>query len=226
MTLLLSMLPFYLIGNVHCAGMCGPLVFMLARHRFRYFYFLGRTLSFALCGLLAGAGGAVLNIVLEEFYLAAAASLVMGVAMILVGAALFFGTPEFSVHPFSNFMARMNRSLSVLMLQDQAWPTFLFGFFTILLPCGQTLIVFSACAVYGDPWAGFINGLCFALLTSPALAAAMHTSSWMGWLKPHHTTVTASCAIGVGLLSICRGLAEMGLISHLVLNEKYHFVIY
>ena len=57
MTLLLTMLPLYLFGNVHCLGMCGPLVMLIGQHHFRYFYFVGRTLSFTLAGGLAGAAG-------------------------------------------------------------------------------------------------------------------------------------------------------------------------
>ena len=62
MSLLITMLPLYLLGNLHCIGMCGPLVMLLGQQRCRAFYFLGRTLSFTLAGLLAGALGSVLQL--------------------------------------------------------------------------------------------------------------------------------------------------------------------
>jgi sulfite exporter TauE/SafE len=226
MSLLITMLPFYLTGNLHCMGMCGPLVFMLAQHRFRYLYFLGRTLSFSFCGLAAGAGGSILNIFLNEYHLAAVASLLFGGILILIGSCSLLGAKIGQIKAISKLMNRFNRPLSVLMLRDQPWPTFLFGFFTVALPCGQTLVVFSACALYGDAWVGFINGLCFALLTSPSLIGAMHASFWLQRLKPHYHLITAICAIGIGGIAICRGLAEISLIPHLVLSAKYHIVIY
>jgi uncharacterized protein len=112
------------------------------------------------------------------------------------------------------------------MLRDQPWPTFLFGFFTIALPCGQTVVVFSACALYGDPFIGLINGLVFALLTSPALFAAMHAHRFFQKLKPSYNTIMGGCAVLVGLLSFCRGLAELEYIPHLIINSEYHLVIY
>jgi sulfite exporter TauE/SafE len=67
MTLLLAMLPYYLLGNLHCLGMCGPLTMMLGAHRFRYFYFAGRLFSFTLAGGIAGELGAVLNVFFNQF---------------------------------------------------------------------------------------------------------------------------------------------------------------
>lgn len=226
MSLLITMLPFYLVGNLHCIGMCGPLVFMLARHRFRYFYFVGRLLSFSLCGLFAGAGGSVLNIFLNEYHLSATISLFFGFTLLFIGLCSLSGFKMGSIKPAAKFMHSFNSALSLLMLRDKPWPTFLFGFFTVALPCGQTLIVFSACALYGYPWTGFINGFCFALLTSPSLIAAMHASFWLQKLKPYYRQLTALCGVGVGMIAICRGLAEMDFIPHLIVSAKYHLVIY
>ncbi len=30
---LLALLPLYILGNLHCIGMCGPIVAFLSRHR-------------------------------------------------------------------------------------------------------------------------------------------------------------------------------------------------
>jgi uncharacterized protein len=225
MSLLITLLPFYLLGNVHCMGMCGPLVFMLAQHRYRYMYFLGRLMSFSLCGLLAGAGGSVVNVYLREYHLSATLSLIFGGVLVCVGVGSLFDVKLRRIKIAGKLIHRWNHTLSVLMLRDQAFPTFLFGFFTVALPCGQTLIVFSACALYGDPWTGFINGLCFALLTSPALLASMHASFFLQKLKPYYRQLTALCGIGIGMIAMGRGLAELNIIPHLVLSEKYHLVI-
>ena len=225
MSLLITLLPFYLLGNVHCMGMCGPLVFMLAQHRFRYMYFFGRLMSFSLCGFLAGAGGSVINVFLKEYHLSASLSFLFGGVLVCIGCSSLLNVKFRKIKIADKIISRCNRTLSVLMLRDQALPTFLFGFFTVALPCGQTLIVFSACALYGDPWTGFINGLCFALLTSPALLASMHASFFLQKLKPYYRQLTALCGIGFGMIAIGRGLADLNIIPHLILSETYHLVI-
>lgn len=230
MSLLLSLLPLYIFGNLHCIGMCGPLVMMIGHHRFRYLYFLGRLFSFSLAGLFAGQAGAVLNIFLKQYHIPAVASFFFG-SLILVIALFSLCSRSYPGHRWlSAKLAKVNHTLSLLMLRDQPWPSFLFGFFTLALPCGQTLIVFSACALYGDPFVGLLNGFLFALLTSPSLFAAMHAHQLFQKAKRHYNKIMGICALIVGILAICRGLAEMEVIPHLVLNPKspphYHLVIY
>lgn len=226
MTLFLTMLPFYLLGNLHCIGMCGPLVMMIGHHRYKYFYFLGRMLSFSLAGMIAGEAGAVLQVVLREYHIPAAASFLFGGVILLVG---LFSLMKWQ-YPGHIWAARrlagVNHTLSLLILRDKAWPTFLFGFFTVALPCGQTIIVFSACALTGDTIIGLINGLAFAFLTSPSLLLAMHAHTLLRGLKPYYNTIMGTCAIIIGTLAICRGLAETEAIPHLVLNPDYHIVLY
>lgn len=212
--------------------MCGPLVMLIGRHRFRYFYFFGRTLSFGLAGLIAGEAGAIVHVVLKRYYLAETFSLVFGILISLWGVYLLAGRPLLSSPVFSGKVSlnRFKKWFSLLLLKDTRSTTFLFGFFTLALPCGQTLIVFSACALVGDPWIGAANGLAFALLTSPSLFLAMHTLALLKKLKRYDNAVLGGCSLSVGILAVCRGLAEMGWISHWVLNPeastRYHIVIY
>ena len=53
MSLFFTLLPVYLFGNIHCAGMCGPLMMLLAKNRYRWAYFAGRLVSYTLAGLLS-----------------------------------------------------------------------------------------------------------------------------------------------------------------------------
>lgn len=226
MTLLLTLLPLYLLGNLHCIGMCGPLVMMIGQHRFRYFYFAGRMLSFTLAGTLAGAVGEVLNLVLNQYHIPAFTSLMFGSVVLIIGLYTMAGW-QYPGHQWLGLrLVGVNRTLSMLILSDRALPIFLFGFFTILLPCGQTLVVFSACAVAGDLWVGMLNGFAFALLTSPSLVMALHAHSFLARFKPYYKQMMGISALVVGTLMLCRGFAEIGYIDHLILNENYHFVIF
>ncbi|CUI17896.1 hypothetical protein PNK_2298 [Candidatus Protochlamydia naegleriophila] len=230
MTLFFTLLPLYLFGNIHCLGMCGPLVMMLGKHRYRFLYFGGRILSFSLAGLLAGEAGAVVQVFLKEYHLAEIISLICGLLIIYWGFSLLFHWKFFKGMAQWKSLAGLNKTLSSLLLKDTSGSTFLFGFLTVLLPCGQTLVVFSACALVGDGAIGLFNGFAFALLTTPSLILAMHAYTFFGKLKRHANTVLGISSIAVGILACCRGLAEMGWISHLILNPDsptlYHIVIF
>lgn len=226
MTLLLSMLPFYLLGNLHCIGMCGPLVMMIGKHRFRYFYFAGRILSFTLAATIAGEAGAVLHFFLARYHLSSIFSFLFGGVLVLLGIFTLLNRQLPGHRNIAQVMGGVNQSLSLLMLKDKAWPTFLFGFFTVALPCGQTLVVFSACALAADPWIGMINGCAFAVLTTPSLFVAMHAYAMIRRFRHHYNVFVGLAAAVVGTISICRGFAELQIIPHLVLSSSYHIVLY
>lgn len=230
MTLFLTMLPIYLLGNVHCLGMCGPLVMMIGKHHYRYFYFFGRILSFTLAGMIAGELGAVLQVILSYYHIPALASFIFGTLILITASYTLLGWQYPGYHFLARRLAKVNQTLSLLMLKDQPWPAFLFGFFTVALPCGQTLLVFSACALAGDLWVGFFNGFAFALLTTPSLVLALHAHRLFFNLKNHYNTMIGIFGLIVGIMAIFRGLAEAEIISHLILNPgapvHYHIVLY
>jgi uncharacterized protein len=226
MTTFLMMLPLYLFGNLHCMGMCGPLVMMIGKHRCKNWYFLGRTLSFSLAAAAAGALGTVLNIFLARYNIAALVSVIFGIIILAAGIFSLLRLPM----PNLKLLGGVEKTLSLLILKDQKLPTFLFGFFTVFLPCGQTLIVFSACALSASALAGLFNGFMFAILTSPSLFFAMQAHRLLGTMKKHYNTLMGAGAIAVGLLACFRGLADLNVISHFILNpgspSHYHIVLY
>lgn len=226
MTLFLSMLPFYLLGNFHCIGMCGPLVAMIGRHRFRWHYFFGRLCSFSLAGALAGGFGAVLGAIFNLYHLSAMTSFVFGALILLISVNQLGKWRIPGTRWIESRLATGSRVLTPLMLQDRRLPTFLFGFFTIALPCGQTIIVYSACALSGSLWIGLLNGALFALLTSPSLFLAMQTHRLLPQLRHRVQYLIGGMGLIVGLLAISRGLADLEMIPHLVLSQKHHLVIY
>jgi sulfite exporter TauE/SafE len=199
---------------------------MIGKNRFRYFYFLGRLFSYTIVGAIAGGFGAVLNIILHTYSIPAAASLLFGTIILMAGLCTLLNWKI----PIGwlRGSGKISNTLTLLLLREQPLPTFLFGFFTVLLPCGQTLIVFSACALSGSAVVGAINGAAFALLTSPSLWFSMHMQGWMGKWKGHYDTWMGAAAVIVGVISIARGLADLELIEHLSyhMTDAVHLVLY
>ncbi len=230
MTLFFSLLPIYIFGNFHCLGMCGPLVMLIGKHRFRVYYLLGRLFSFTLAGFIAGELGAVLHVYMKKVYFAETLSLILGVGFVSWGILVINKISLPIKFPFSKLLHKMNQPLSMLILKDSRLSTFLFGFFTVFLPCGQTLIVFSACALAGDALIGLLNGFALALLTSPSLLLAMSAQRLFPYFKARSDLFVGISAIFVGVLAVCRGMAEIGWISHWTLNEQsapfYHIILF
>lgn len=226
------MLPIYIFGNLHCLGMCGPLAMMLAKQKYRLFYFLGRLVSYTIAGMIAGFFGQVLNVLLKEVHFQVITSFTFGLIFLIVGFSNLFALQLFTSlnHTISKRLARLTRPLSFLILKSKPLPTFLFGFFTVMLPCGQTLLVFSACALSGDFFTGMINGFAFALFTSPSLFLSMQADSFLSKTKKFYPYLIGISAICIGFISLCRGVADLDLIDHFSLNfglsEAFHFIIY
>lgn len=228
MTLFIAMLPFYLMGNFHCFGMCGPFAVVLGQHQHRYYYFLGRLFSFTVAGTIAGALGAVLNTVFHRFHVGAILSLLLGFFLIIAGFLILLRRSFPGQHFLAKRLAKVNGSLSLLMLKDQPLTIFLFGFLTILLPCGQSLIVFSACALSANAWIGMLNGFAFALLTSPALLMAMRAHAFLGKMKQYYNVILGTMTLFVGGLAACRGLAELNFLPHVSyqVSELLHLSLF
>lgn len=229
-SLFFTMFPFYILGNLHCLGMCGPLVSMIGQHRFKYCYFIGRLLSFSLAGMIAGELGSVLSISLKYYHIPEVASFLFGSIILLLGLSAFTGWRLTAFGQVSHVLQPINRALSILMLKDTPWATFFFGFFTVLLPCGQSLVVFSAIALAADPLIGFINGFALAFLTTPSLLFALQAHLLLRRFKKHYNKIMGICSIIIGCLIFCRGFAELGWIPHWVINKdlnaNYHIVIF
>jgi uncharacterized protein len=225
-----SLLPIYIFGNLHCASMCGPLVMLLAKHPHRRWYFVGRLFSFTAAGMLSAEMGVVLFSFLTHYHISAAFSLFFGTWIITMGACLLFKMRL----PGSAWLAKRSFKLASLlgklMTRNAFYAVFLFGASTLLLPCGQTVIVFSLIAVNCTPLSGLLHGFLFALFTSPSLIAAMRTSQFFCKQQSGYHLWMGAAVVFVGSLAFLRGIADLGMIKHFILNpsfpSQYHLVFY
>lgn len=167
------LLPFYVLGNFHCFSMCGPLAFLLAKQSHRYLYFVGRIFSFAIGGFISGALGQGLSSLISLTYIPQI--LTLGLCLFFIALGFYELGLKLSVMPkqLGLFLSKLSLEMATWVEKGNPFSLFLFGLATLLLPCGQSWMLFSALALYGEAFDGLINGALFALITTPSLYLAM-----------------------------------------------------
>ncbi len=213
MTWFLALLPLYITGNLHCFGMCGPLMMTLAKHPFRNYYLWGRLASYSLVGGLSGFFG--LLVLGNGFPLL---SLILGSFLILLAISQFY--------PINFEIFRIDKLFLTFYKRHGAPPLFILGFISVLIPCGQTLIVFATLALSESFWVGLLNGAAFALFTSPSLMFAMRAQNWLSLSSATPKWIAFFTALLAGLISILHGLAELNVINHFVLSNRFHIILW
>lgn len=206
MELFWTLLPIYIFGNGHCLGMCGPLVMLIGRHRYSWAYFIGRAISFSLAALCSFTFGWALQTILIHYFFPGAYSILIGLALVLLPVITFFKAKLDRRGDLKKGI--LGQYLSTLALQNRIWPLFLFGFATAFIPCGQSLVVFSACSMAPSALAAGLNGLAFALLTSPSLFLAMNIHKLFNKKILKAVDITRYLTLGIGCYFIWKGFLQ------------------
>lgn len=218
MTLFWTLLPLYLLGNFHCLGMCGPIAALLGKNPRKHFYLLGRAVSFTVAGVISAFFGASLSILLYYSGLDKSALFLFSLFFTLIGIS-YLAPTKLPLPKFLNrFFLWTQKKAAPLLLEESPLKTFLFGFFTVLLPCGQSLFVFSSIALEQDIISGAFNGWAFSLLTTPSLFFAMHAGKKFFFKGSQISFVLGLLSLLVALSLFLRGLAQLGWISSLSLT--------
>lgn len=174
-----------LIGSVHCVGMCGGFVALMAASGVRYVqaaYHLGRGISYVSLGALAGAGGATASGLAERAGVGRYSGMVIATMLVaLFGVQLLrtFWPQERLVSLASRrpaswpqkFANRITRSLTAYARPTTPWQALAFGLGTALLPCGWLWsFALLAASTQRALW-GAVGMGSFWLGTLPALVA-------------------------------------------------------
>lgn len=135
-----------LLGSLHCAVMCGPLMLSLPLPKQNYFkaalqlllYQLGRVLVYTILGVLVGLIGNSISLLVSQQTL----SLIVGVLMVLF-TILYFSKRYLKV--FSDFQSKLIAPISKLM--GKIYGLSLWGFFAGMLngliPCGMVYLALA-----------------------------------------------------------------------------------
>jgi uncharacterized protein len=163
-------------GSLHCAGMCGPLALALpagpdGRWRFiigRLLYNAGRTMTYGILGILAGAAGRGLLLAGAQQVV----SIVLGLTLLL---SVIVPALSRRLLPPLALPARITTYISAMLgraLQSSSGLTFLLvGALNGLLPCGFVYVGLAAAVTLGDVVRAALFMVGFGFGTIPVMFA-------------------------------------------------------
>lgn len=199
-----------LAGSFHCVGMCGPLALSLPFRGNSFAerlsqivqYNLGRAITYALLGMLAGAVGSTSQVLGFQKYL----SIILGIAILLFlflpklfrRSSVYFQLPGYN---------RVQSAIGSRLRSQQRWYTFFgVGMLNGLLPCGLVYLAIAAAMATGAILPGAALMFFFGLGTFPLMMAflAFGQSIPLNWRIRMRKAVPAFVFI-TAVLMIWRG---------------------
>ena len=209
LTALLGGISLGIVGSLHCAGMCGPLVaacMSVGRPAEQsrlawgvYGYQAGRIGMYMLLGALFGLFGTSIQLLGGQI----GAALFGGILLVIFG--LVGKTLERRVVA----TAWLSKGFARISLHAGTSAPFFFGALNGLLPCGLIYTALAASLALGGVENGIFFMLGFGLATSPALMASAWLSRKLKTWSPSTSTLLASrlfpaLSVAAGLLLIWR----------------------
>lgn len=183
-----------LLGSLHCVGMCGPIVLWLPKP-LTYFtlYGLGKTLTYALMGLLLGwIGFSVKWAGFQQYF-----SLVLGILIMFVFLGYHFKIPD-------TWKEVVQKKLRITM--NQVNP-FWVGFWSGFLPCGLVYTALTAALMVGSPTSSSFFMMIFGISTLPALFLLHQFSRKIqSVFSPYSQKLQSFALLFMATLLIIRGL--------------------
>lgn len=197
------------LGSFHCIGMCGPIALAVGSNGNRSYFFnkilynLGRSVTYALLGLIVGSIGFSLSLagVQQGF------SIVMGV-MILIFALMYKRADQFLAIPaLSGVVIWVKRQLSRFLKAGGSFAFFGTGLANGLLPCGMVYMALVAALALQSPILGATYMFFFGIGTIPMLLALMYSGNLIP-VSARQKFQKAIPYLGafIGILFIFRGL--------------------
>ena len=198
-----------LLGGLHCAGMCGPLMLALpvtdgGRTRFllgRVTYQVGRMVTYALLGVVFGLVGKTLWLAGVQRWVSIALGVVLLLALLAMPRAL-------ELPWLTGVVGRLRAVMGRQLRQRTFGALALLGFLNGLLPCGLVYVAGAGATATGSLAGGVGFMALFGLGTLPVMLGMSLTGRMLPTTFRHRLQrlVPASVAVLAGLL-ILRGLS-------------------
>jgi len=154
-----------LIGSLHCVGMCGPIMLVLAPNNKSLFtwllYHIGRTFTYSILGLLLGALGSVFVFAGWQQFL----SIGMGLLIIFFSIAHILGK-NWQVGIFNSYLFH---KIGFVIKSKNPFSKVVVGMLNGFLPCGLVYAAFAGAVATADIYKGMIYMGLFGLGTMPLM---------------------------------------------------------
>jgi sulfite exporter TauE/SafE len=200
-----------LLGSLHCAGMCGPIVLALPGNRVNYdflwkrvLYNGGRIVTYAAIGLLFGLLGEGLALAGFQQII----SIATGVLLLLM---LLFPYIQRSVNTtpsaWGRWVARVKTMLGSRLKSGSARSLFSIGLLNGLLPCGLVYLALAGALTSGSAVHGALYMLVFGIGTMPMLLGVAYGGQVMSPRLRHKLSRALPAFVFIlACLFIVRGL--------------------
>lgn len=204
-----------LLGSVHCAGMCGSFACLASGDdaskgpqalRSSAGYNLGRLVSYATLGAIAGAAGAGFNRAGSIAGLARPAAIVAGILLILWGtasllSALGVRVPVLDIPPA--LATRIARAVRAVQERPPMIRSLAVGALSAALPCGWLYAFVATASAAGSAISGMTVMTAFWLGTLPMMVAVgMGAQQLLGPFRRRLPVLTASMLVILGVLTV------------------------
>lgn len=209
--LYISALTVGFLGSFHCAGMCGPLVFMLPKNsessyaivKGRFIYNLGRVITYITIGLLFGMFG--LAIALKGFQ--RELSVITGILIVITVLFTSGNKERLKVYNITTaYTGPIRKQLKKLFSRKSNFSLLLIGMLNGLLPCGFVYLAIAGAASTGSVTGAVIYMSLFGLGTFPVMMTLSVAANYIGIkLKRIFSKISPLIALALALFLIYRG---------------------
>ncbi|WP_423129149.1 sulfite exporter TauE/SafE family protein [Gaoshiqia sp. Z1-71] len=210
---LITPLTLGLLGSFHCIGMCGPIAVALPLRSHSWLskisggllYNLGRTLTYALLGILFGLLGRGIQLAGFQQW----TSILLGILMILSVLFPYFFRQKISIgNLFTGYAARLISNLQQLFRKHDWSSLFLIGLLNGLLPCGLVYVAVAGAINTNQVTDGALFMALFGLGTIPMLLAVSLTGNAISaGLRSKMRKLVPYFVVLLGILFVLRGLS-------------------
>lgn len=195
------------VGSLHCAGMCSPLLLAVTARQPQLYkkvvYNLGRTVTYAILGGLAALFGSLIG--LEHYQ--QVVSIAFGILLLAIAFGKMGISPSFA-HQFLFKIVSPLKKLFGKALGNHHLPgLFLLGMLNGVLPCGLTMLAIGYCFVMPSFQDGAVFMAVFGLGTWPVmLGFTQFIQLILNKINVRLNKVVVGAMVLSGLLLIGRGI--------------------
>lgn len=170
-----------LTSNLHCIGMCGPLVMAIPIKRRTNFslitgilqYNVGRIFTYFLLGILIG----TIGLSIQTFNILQWISILSGIFLILFAWRKFFPTKLNTAFKISVVYLFITRSIGTILASESPLKLSLLGMLNGMLPCGMVYLGMLNAILTGDLFQSGLAMAIFGLGTLPSMIFAAYSAA-------------------------------------------------